>query len=89
MFDGWSATLEDLTARRFLHMHRDGRRCWQCDPDGRCRMLTWAVDYFAQAGDPVPGQATEILARAAHPDKVTAEELREVAQTLRGRMADG
>ncbi|MFY1690902.1 hypothetical protein [Plantactinospora sp. WMMB782] len=89
MFDGWSSTLEDLTARRFLHMHRNGAHCWQCDPGGQCRFLTWAVDYFATAGDPVPAQATEILARAAHPDKVTPAELRQVAQEMRGRLADG
>ncbi|MFY1689453.1 hypothetical protein [Plantactinospora sp. WMMB782] len=88
MFDGWSTTLEDLTARRFLHMHRNGARCWQCDTDGRCRFLTWAVDYFAQAGNPIPGQATEILARACHPDQVSATELRQVAQDLRGRVGN-
>ncbi|MDG4790359.1 hypothetical protein O7626_31320 [Micromonospora sp. WMMD1102] len=86
MFDSWSTTLEDLTARRFLHMHRNGARCWQCDDDGRCRYLTWAVGYFARIGDPVPGQAAEILARACHPEQVSPAELRQVAQTLRGRV---
>ncbi|MGX7669617.1 hypothetical protein [Plantactinospora sp. DSM 117369] len=86
MFDSWSTTLEDLTARRFLHMHKDGRRCRQCDDDGKCRYLTWAVGYFTRIGDPVPGQAADILARASHPGEVTPAELREVAQTLRRRI---
>ncbi|WP_422773919.1 hypothetical protein ACN28C_14125 [Plantactinospora sp. WMMC1484] len=87
MYDGWSTTLEDLTARRFLTMHRDGRRCWQCDPDGLCRLLTWAFDYFRRSGEPMLGQAAEILARATHPGWLTAAELREIARTLRGRLS--
>ena len=68
MYDGWSSSLEHLTARRFLSQHRDGRRCWHCDGDGACNMLTWALDYLGLPARSVPGQAAAILLRGAIPD---------------------
>lgn len=85
MFDGWSPNLDDLIARRFLLMHRNGRRCQSCTGDGRCRHLAWAVNYFRRPGEPVPGQAALILARALH--TVSAAELRRIADELAARLA--
>lgn len=53
MYDGWSSAVEHLTARRFLNIHRNGRRGWCCPREGTCPFLTWALDYLRDAdGEP-------------------------------------
>ncbi|MFC6017204.1 hypothetical protein ACFP2T_13430 [Plantactinospora solaniradicis] len=83
----WS-TLNDLTATRFLNMHRDGRRCWHCNPvTGYCRWRSWAVEHLLfDGGEPVPGQAAAILTRGIYPGSLTAVDLRSLADQLAVRL---
>ena len=41
---GWTPSGERPAVRRIVQaMHRDGRQCWQCQPDGTCTLHAWAI----------------------------------------------